>query len=331
MAHKHLLIIDPLESLRQEIDTSLGLARALMAAGHEVWITELRQLFWDSAHAGVHAQVQQLSFMGTHAQRVGTLLQRPCEEFASVLMRKDPPVDFSYLAATWLLDSLKGKTRVYNAPTAVRSINEKLGIFSLADAAHPALVSADPPQLLAFIEQRCGGDGISKPLDGFGGQGVERLNLAELGGENTLARLHVQTAGGQQLRIVQRFCPEIFQGEVRAFALGGKVLSWCLKKPAAGSYLANTGQGATLSSYKPSPALAKKITQVARRLWQDHGLAFVGFDIIDSKISEVNVTSPRLLQGKDDTTNYYHLMAQWLIDQCATPLHTAVRKPHDEL
>jgi glutathione synthase len=161
--------------------------------------------------------------------------------FNGIHLRKDPPLDYAYLATTWLLDSLAAsKTRVFNAPAAVRSINEKLGIFLFPDDSHPALVSADPQQLVAYLRNDCHGDAISKPLDSFGGRGVERISLSELSDEQAAALLASHTEQGQRLRMLQPFCPEIFTGEVRAFAVGGTVLAWCLKRPAAGSYLANT-------------------------------------------------------------------------------------------
>jgi glutathione synthase len=328
MKQQHLFIIDPLESLRWELDTSLGLARALRAAGHEVWICEISQLSWSSTQSEVHAEVQRLDFAADGHQPLcsGARERRSAASFASVQMRKDPPVDTGYWSCTWLLDSLRRKTRVFNPPTALRTLNEKLGIFSFAEDAHPALVSADPEQLFAYIEKECAGDGISKPLDSFGGRGVVRINLAKMGRDAALALLRTQCAEGKELRMVQAFCDKIFQGEVRVFAVGGVPLAWCLKKPAKGNYLANTSQGATLSSYTPSKALQERISRISQQLWQKHGIAFVGFDVIDERISEVNITSPRLLQGADDHSDYYRPMAQWLLDQCLIPLSEIVRK-----
>lgn len=319
---KHLFIIDPLASLNPTLDTSLGLARALIAAGCEVWTCQLSELFWSSAHDCVHAYAQQLGWVGesNQLQHLGNSRELSCVEFHSVQMRKDPPFDIPYIAATWLLDSLRGKTRVMNAPAALRSINEKIGIFQFPHHAQPSLVSADPHQLLGFIKSHCQGDGISKPLDSFGGRGVMRIDVNTLGEQEALRLLSEHTENKRSLRMVQAFSKEIFKGEVRAFTVGGTPLAWCLKKPASGSYLANTRAGAELLSYKPSAKLVKVITTISRDLWHEHGLAFVGYDIIDEKITEINITSPRLLQGKDDATNYYQQMAQWLMSTCNRPL-----------
>ncbi len=322
---RHLFIIDPLASLRWDLDTSLGLARALLSLGHEVWISECSKLSWLSGTPCVQAQVERLEFNGTEPRTRGKPELLSCAEFHAVHMRKDPPFDLAYITCTWLLDSLHGQSRVFNLPASLRTINEKLGIFLVPEHAHPTLVSANADELLSFIEGTCQGDAIIKPFDSFGGRGVERVNLRELGKEATLKRLKEQTAEGHTLRFVQRFSSEIFSGEVRAFAVGGKPLAWCLKLPAEGSYLANTRAGAQLSSYRPSSALEADITSIAGRLWRDYGIAFVGFDLIAGKLSEINVTSPRLLQGHDDTNDYFLPMAQWVSRQCRQLLSSKTR------
>ena len=53
------------------------------------------------------------------------------------------------------------------------------------------------------------------------------------------------------------------------------------------------------------------VEDVAGRLYKE-GMVFLGFDIIGGHLSEINITSPRLLTGVGDDTDYYQPMAAWV-------------------
>ena len=143
------------------------------------------------------------------------------------------------------------------------------------------------------------------------GGGVLRLNLQQQKEEQVLHILREETQNGQDMRLLQPFDQRIFQGEVRAFSVNGKALGWCLKRPHEDNFLANTRSGATLESYQPRIDEVALVEKVAQALVKD-GVYFVGFDIIGNFISEINITSPRLLHGPDDTRDYYKEIAEEL-------------------
>jgi len=320
---KHLFVIDPIESLNLALDSSLRMAFELTQLGHEVAFCDVARLARRStggalggsvarAFGSGYALASTASFPdGPTKPRIQPPRARELGEFAAIHMRKDPPYDLDYVAATWLLDGAPASTRIYNAPHALRSFNEKLAIFMYPDECRSALVSADPEELLTFIVETVGGDAILKPLLLFGGRGVRRLRIGDDSRESLLQKLNAETVGGRSPRLVQAFDPEIANGEVRAFALGGKALAWCLKKPAPGEFLANTRAGATLHPYEPGPKVLARVERVAGDL-AAKGAPVVGFDLIGGWISEINLTSPRLLQAPGDNTNYYQRFAEWM-------------------
>jgi len=108
--------------------------------------------------------------------------------------------------------------------------------------------------------------------------------------------------------LIQPFNPAIYAGEVRVFTGFGQPLAWCLKRPAAGEFLANTRAGATLEAYQPTATEVARVSQVAAALHQ-HGVFLAGFDLIGGYVSEINLTSPRLLQAADDKVDYYAILA----------------------
>lgn len=311
MTVNHLFIIDPLPSLNLALDSSLRMMFALTRhSGHTIWICEAKSLFWHSGDREAACSASRLSFgKGPEEPRIEETVKKPVGFFRAIHMRKDPPYDLDYITITWMLDSAPSSTRIYNRPEALRSYNEKLLLFKFPEQVKPALFSANIDDLITFIKESANGDGIVKPLHLFGGRDVERV-LAKNPDEEAAARtvLAAQTQHGKSARLVQPFDKEIYRGEVRVFTAFGEIIAWCLKKPADGQYLANTRMGATLHPYTPDPAEAERVRVVAAELCK-MGMPIVGFDVIGGYISEMNITSPRLLQAPEDNGNYYEKMA----------------------
>jgi glutathione synthase len=306
---RHLFVMDPLESLNRALDSSLRMGFELARLGHEVHACEPRQLAWPSGGTGPTANARRLHFQDSAVEfTIGTPKAIRLKEFQAIHMRKDPPYDMDYIAATWLMEPAMPEAKVYNAPAALRRLNEKLAILRFPEDIHPALVSADPAELLAFVETVCQGDAVLKPLTLFGGRGVMRLKVADSSKEAVRATLAAETADGTRMRLAQPFDPAIFKGEVRVFTAFGEPLAWCLKEPAEGQFLANTRMGAVLKAYTPTQEEEERIRRVAQSLLRD-GVTFIGFDLIGGYLSEINLTSPRLLLPPGDTRNPYRTIA----------------------
>ena len=162
-----------------------------------------------------------------------------------------------------------------------------------------------------FVENECEGDAILKPLHLFGGRDIIRIELHKIGKAAAHQILQEATQQGSRPKLIQAFDKGIFEGEIRVFLVDGKALSWCLKVPQNGQFLANTRAGAILKAYAPSPELLKKVNRVGESLAK-RGVIFVGMDLIHEEISEINITSPRLLVAPGDTRDYYAEIASFL-------------------
>ena len=78
---------------------------------------------------------------------------RPLEDFAAVIMRKDPPFDMEYVYSTYLLECAEREgARVFNRPRAIRDNNEKMAITKFAEFIAPTLVTRDAALIDAFID-----------------------------------------------------------------------------------------------------------------------------------------------------------------------------------
>lgn len=309
VASTHLFILDPFETLNLALDSSLRIAQALQSRGGEIYASTIGDLYWSSDLRGAMARTSKLHLSQDLAQtQQEDVEDQPLGDFSSIHMRKDPPFDNNYLFSTLLLDSTPLKTRIYNRPSALRTINEKLAILRFPETIRPAIASSSPKILCAFARSHGMREVVLKPLDLFGGRGIARISISKEA--EFLKELEVHTGNGQNLRLLQEFDPAITQGEARAFVVGGELDFWCLKKPKAGNYLANTAAGATLHSYQPSDQERERVMSIAKKL-MPMGITIVGFDVIGGYISEINVTSPRLLSV--GPTDAFEKIADWLI------------------
>lgn len=311
MQQKHLFIMDPIEKLNLALDSSLRIALALARLGQKSYFCELGDLYWESGK-GPQCQTRALNFLDdVRTLKPGESEKLRLDSFSSIHMRKDPPFDIHYITATWFLEQCT-KTLVVNDPVALRGFNEKMGILQFPEVCKRSLVSAKCQQLFDFIDKRCEGDAVLKPLHLYGGRGILHIRLQDTQRAHVEELIREATINETSPILAQAFDRNIYEGEVRAFLVGGKAVSWCLKVPKRGEYLANTGSGATLHAYKPSSTLRKKVEGLGKELLKQK-IYFVGLDIISDEITEINITSPRLLVAPGDSHDYYQDIANWLL------------------
>jgi len=236
---KLLFILDPLDELKAYKDTSVAMMRAAQARGHQVLACEQRDLH---SKDGVHANARRLSLADNDEDWVRA---HPPQRLAlasldAVLMRKDPPFDMEYLTSVWLLSQAEREgARVYNNPAAVRDHNEKLGILEFPQFIAPTLVSRDPAEVHAFIDEHR--DAILKRLDGMGGESIFRVKADD---PNRNVIIETMTQQGERSIMAQRYIAEISRGDKRVLLIDGKVVPHSLARIAkAGETRANLATG----------------------------------------------------------------------------------------
>lgn len=289
--NSHLFVIDPVERLNLAWDTSIKIAFSLCQSGEIVYFCTGRELSRSLHPTGAYALARQARF---GAKTTELTLQPPervaLVDFKTIQMRREPPYDLDYIGTLWILDSVSHLVPVLNSPKALLEINEKLAILDFPLFTKPAIVSSDAEELMVFARDRCNSNIVIKPLGLYGGRGIEHIE----GERGLIERLHVATMNGKESRMVQEFNPAIYAGEVRAFTVDGKTLSWCLKVPKSGEFLANTRAGSTLQSYQPTQRDLDVASGVAETLLKK-GVMFAGIDMIGGWLSEINITCPALL------------------------------------
>ena len=283
-----LFIADPLQSFKVKKDSTLAMMRAAQAAGHRLWFCQSRNVLWKDDLVVADCQTLVVKPSSTSWFELGEIESRSLKSFAAVLMRTDPPFDIEYLNTTWLLSAaVRQGAKVFNDPAAVREHSEKLSITEFPELIPPTLVTREFSAVEEFHQQHR--DIVIKPLDGMGGMGVFRvgpdgLNLASI----------VETLGenGARTLMVQRFLPEIAQGDKRVLLIGGEVVPFSLARIPQGSEirgnLAAGGKGIAM----PLTDAEKKIAERLAPILYQRGLFLVGLDLIGGYLTEINVTSP---------------------------------------
>ncbi|MFP5467385.1 MAG: glutathione synthase [Gammaproteobacteria bacterium] len=296
-----LFVADPLASFTIYKDTTFAMMRELQRRGHGVAACEPQHLQWQGGQP-VSALVRRIRLTGqpddwyqvTHQGR------EALRDFDAVVMRKDPPFDGEYFYATHLLEQAEREgAHVFNNPRALRDHPEKLALMEFAQYAPPTLVTRSSEAIRHFhAEHR---DIILKPLDGMGGMGIFRVGPDGL---NLGSIIETLNRGGHTTVMVQRYLPEIVEGDKRLLLIGGKVAPFVLARIPQGSEvrgnLAAGGKGVAQPLSDDNRAVAEAIAPVLAA----RGLLLVGLDMIGNCVTEINVTSPTCFQEITDQTGF---------------------------
>jgi glutathione synthase len=181
----------------------------------------------------------------------------------------------------------------------LRDHPEKLAILEFAQFISPTLVTRSADAIRAFHVQHR--DIILKPLDGMGGMGIFRVKEDGL---NLGAITETLNRDGAQTVMVQKFIPDIDQGDKRVLVIGGKVVPYCLARiPQGGEVRGNLAAGGK-GVAQPISKRDQEIAEALGPLLAERGLLLVGLDVIGNCLTEVNVTSPTCFQEIFDQTGF---------------------------
>jgi glutathione synthase len=296
-----LFVADPLEAFKVYKDTTFSMMREAQRRGHRISACEPRDVSWRSGGL-VQARVREITLTGDADTWFTETAAptRPLKDFGAVLMRKDPPFDSEYFYATHLLEQAeRDGARVFNRPAALRDHPEKLAIMEFPDFVSPTLVTRDAAEVRAFhAEHR---DIILKPLDGMGGMGIFRVGPDGL---NLGSITETLNQDGATTLMVQRFVPEIAQGDKRILVIGGKPVPFSLARIPQGSEIRGNLAAGGKGVAQPLSARDREIAEALGPILAKRGLLLVGLDVIGDRLTEVNVTSPTCFQEIRDQAGF---------------------------
>ena len=292
------LIIDPLETLQVEMDTSLLVIAECNQRKHNVFITTLDDLYIQDDQAWTTWQkINYKSNTENFLETTESKFKESLDMCDIVFMRKDPPFDTAYLSSTYILDY--AKTEVINSPAGLRNVNEKLFALRLPEITPISFVSRNIKEILAMLEQK---KWVVKPLNLRSGEGIFQIGRDDWNTEHILQSV---TNNGSEFVIVQEFLSDVYKGDKRIFLVDGEPIGIMNRIPPKNNFRANIHLGAKPEKCDLTDRDIYIIEQVNKNL-VEMDIPIVCLDIIGNYLSEVNVTSPSGIPEINKVTNKKH-------------------------
>ncbi|MFD3190455.1 glutathione synthase [Sedimentitalea sp. HM32M-2] len=282
--------MDPIGAVDINADSSFRLAEEAQARGHSLFFYGPDQLAYQEGRITARGHDMTVQRVAGDPAVLGEMREVDLGDFDVVWLRQDPPFDMHYITSTHLLDRLAPTTLVVNDPFWVRNYPEKLLVLDFPDLTPPTTVARDLQTIKAFKARH--GDIILKPLYGNGGAGVFRLD----GNDRNLTSLHELFTGfSREPLIVQKFLPDVSNGDKRIILVDGEPAGAINRVPAEGETRSNMHVGGRPEKI----GLSDRDREICARigpLLREKGQVFVGIDVIGDYLTEINVTSPTGIQ-----------------------------------
>jgi glutathione synthase len=298
------VVMDPISTIKPHKDSTFAMLLAARSRGWELRYMELADLALHDGAAVARWRPLQVHDRSSDWWELGEPQDGPmagvggADGMDVILMRKDPPFDSEYVAATYILEcAMDAGALVVNHPRALRDVQEKVSVARFPECAPPTLVTRDAGRLRAFLAEH--GRMVLKPLDGMGGTSIFVVGEDD---PNLSVVIEVLTDHGERFAIAQRYLPEISQGDKRILLVAGEPVPHALARvPAPGESRGNLAAGGHGVVVPLSDRDRWICEQVAAPLLE-RGLLFVGLDVIGDYLTEINVTSPTCIREIDAAT-----------------------------
>ncbi len=320
---KFLFLMDPLETIKMEKDTSF----VLMLGAHK----KKHQIFF-LPEGSIHSVNNRFQFSVTSVKPqlnkkapflIGEHRVLNDRDVDAIFIRTDPPFAEEYLLHTWLLDRLPSHIFLINRPSGIRTVNEKIWGSQFQNFIPKTCISRSKEILLNFISNQK--DVIAKPVNSFGGQSVFRVRQ---GDTNTNVILETLTQSYNKTIILQEYLADSNKGDKRILLLNGEPLGALLRVHGKDDHRNNLFAG---GKAKKTNITKKELLIIAhlKPLLRELGLFFVGLDFIGDQLIEVNVTSPTGMQEMN-RLNHLHLEDRVIdfVEKCVEDSKAKVKIQH---
>ena len=289
------VVMDPISGIKTYKDSTFAMLLEAQRRGHAIWYMETRDLSVRDGTTLARMRRLQVRDNKTDWFTLGEAEQRELSQLDFLLMRKDPPFNMAYVYATYMLDLAESAgVTVVNSPQSLRDANEKCFIARFPQCCVPTTITVEAADIRAFIARH--GLSVVKPLDGMGGESIFQARPDD---PNLNVILETITRGNREWVMVQKYIPEITQGDKRVLVVDGTPVPYALARiPGAGDFRGNLAKGGTGKGVPLTDRDRWICSQVGPEL-KRRGIVFAGLDVIGEYLTEINVTSPTCIRELD--------------------------------
>ena len=207
-----------------------------------------------------------------------------------IFIRQDPPYNMEYLSSLYLLEQIKGKTKLINNPQGIRNAPEKISMLSFKKIIPPTIITRSKNEIDKFLVRY--GRSVIKPLYGNGGESIFLLDKKDEN-YNQITERFINDLN--EPFVIQKFLPEIKNGDKRIILVDGEPIAALRRVPKNNEIRSNIHVGGNCKPIIISKNDLKICSKIKNYL-KNEGLFFVGIDIIGKYLTEINVTSPTCIQ-----------------------------------
>lgn len=295
MGLKVAVQMDPLETINLAGDSTFALMLSAQARGHALWHYTTHDLSYRAGRVMAQARPVTVQRVAGDHHRFGEPVELDLgADVDVVLMRQDPPFDMAYITATHLLELAQRQgTLVVNDPAEVRNAPEKLFVLEFDRFMPATLVTRSLDEVRAFHAAH--GEIVVKPLYGNAGSAVFHVGQNDA---NLAALVELFSDVWREPFMAQKFLPRVSEGDKRIVLVDGEATGAINRLPKTGEIRSNLAAGGKAEATELT-AREREICEALGPELKRRGLIFVGIDVIDGHLTEINVTSPTGIMAID--------------------------------
>ncbi|MCB1582361.1 MAG: glutathione synthase [Marinicella sp.] len=292
---KIAVVMDPIETINPGKDSSFAMMLEAQNRNYETHYITAENLFCRAGKSWANAKQIKVFDQSSNWYETGHLQTVCLESFDVILMRKDPPFDMEYIMDTYMLElAMSATTHIINKPQALRDANEKFFTEYFTECTPENLIARNPVTLRQAVQDM--GEVIVKPMDGMGGNSIFKTAKND---KNLNVILETVTQNGTKTAMIQKYIPEIKQGDKRILLINGEPVPYALARiPSSADFRGNLAKGGTGKGLRLSES-DRRICEIVGPKLKDMGIVFAGIDVIGEYLTEVNVTSPTCIRELD--------------------------------
>ena len=284
--HKVLFQMDPFNKLNIKTDSTISIIKEALILGIRVYVSNPNDLTLVQKNAFVNfKEVTLINSKFSFSKQKNSSINK----FDYFFIRQDPPFDLKYLTNCYLLElhqKFNKKPRFINDPGGIKNFTEKICPIYFDSLMPKTLVTSDEKTFKETLLKKK--TLILKTLYNKGGEGVIKV---EKNDKNSLSKFKELIGKYKVPVVIQDFVSKVSKGDKRVILIDGQPVGLVNRVPQRGQYKANLNLGGKAEISE----LSKKELEICRKIKPfllKNKLFFVGIDLIDEKLTEINVTSP---------------------------------------